>query len=121
MEYEKKLSTLLFLICFSTIAEIRSVHCPIGCPSFDINNNDVAFNHTYALSNNPTTKFADWIAYEVNVLNFGVSAFIFCITEQQLLVTKSLRALSARSASFTPINLEPLLMQKILLHMNKKK
>lgn len=31
------------------------------------------FNHTYALSNNPTTKFADWVAYEVNVLNFGPS------------------------------------------------
>ena len=44
---KKLLSASLFLICFPTIAEIRSVHCPLGCPSLDINNNDVAFNHTY--------------------------------------------------------------------------
>jgi endonuclease G len=87
MEYEKTIVYFTIFDLFSTIVEIRNVYCPIGCPSFDINNNDVAFNHTYALSNNPTTKFADWVAYEVNVLNFGVSAFIFCITEQKLLVT----------------------------------
>jgi endonuclease G len=70
---KKLLAASLFFILFSTIAEIRSVHCPLGCPSLYINNNDVVFNHTYALSNNPTTKFADWVAYEVNVLNFGDS------------------------------------------------
>lgn len=66
---------VFFLIIFSAIAtaEIRSVHCPLGCPSLDIKNNDVVFNHTYALSNNPETKFADWVAYEVNVSNFGDS------------------------------------------------
>ena len=66
---------LLSLIVYSTIAnaEIRSVHCPLGCPDLDIINNDVVFNHTYVLSNNPNTKFADWVAYEVNVLNFGDS------------------------------------------------
>jgi endonuclease G len=66
---------LLPLIAFSPItnAEIRSVHCPLGCPSLDIVNNDVVFNHTYALSNNPKTKFADWVAYEVDVSNFGDS------------------------------------------------
>jgi endonuclease G len=72
-DMKKQLLASLFLICFSTTAEIRSVHCPLGCPSLDITNNDVAFNHTYALSNNPTTKFADWVVYEVNVLNFGDS------------------------------------------------
>ena len=59
-------------ICI-TITDIRSVHCPLGCPSLDTLNNDVVFNHTYALSNNPKTKFADWVAYEVNVTNFGDS------------------------------------------------
>lgn len=66
------LSFLIFCSAVAT-AEIRSVHCPLGCPSLDIKNNDVIFNHTYALSNNPETKFADWVAYEVNVLNFGDS------------------------------------------------
>lgn len=66
---------LLPLIAFTAIthAEIRSVHCPLNCPSLDIIGNDVVFNHTYALSNNPKTKFADWVAYEVNVTNFGDS------------------------------------------------
>lgn len=69
----KIISISLVAFCFSSSAEIRSVHCPLGCPSLYIEKNDVVFNHTYALSNNPTTKFADWVAYEVNVLNFGVS------------------------------------------------
>lgn len=64
---------LFITLSFSAMSEIRSVHCPLGCPSLNIENNDVVFNHTYALSNNPTTKFADWVAYEVNVLNFGDS------------------------------------------------
>ena len=70
---KKSSSASLFIVCFSTIAEIRSVHCPLGCPSLEIINSDVVFNHTYALSNNAETKFADWVAYEVNVLNFGDS------------------------------------------------
>ena len=53
-------------------AEILSVHCPLGCPS-NPSGNDLLFGHVYALSNNPTTKFADWVAYEVDVLNFGDS------------------------------------------------
>ena len=70
----KKIIMLLIVTFGSHVAaEIRSVHCPLGCPSLDIQDNDVVFNHTYALSNNPTTKFADWVAYEVNVLNFGDS------------------------------------------------
>jgi endonuclease G len=69
----KQLIIFLAVCSFSTLADIRSVHCPLGCPSLDIPNNDVVFNHTYALSYNSTTKFADWVAYEVNVLNFGDS------------------------------------------------
>jgi endonuclease G len=52
------------------IADVRSVHCPIECPA-NPQGNDLVFAHLYALSNNPKTKFADWVAYEVDVLNFG--------------------------------------------------
>ena len=53
-------------------ADILSVHCPLGCPANPAGN-DLIFGHVYALSNNPDTKFADWVAYEVSVLNFGIS------------------------------------------------
>lgn len=64
----------MVIVFFSATAagDVLSVHCPLGCPSVAIGN-DVVFGHVYALSNNPDTKFADWVAYEVNVLNFGPS------------------------------------------------
>ncbi len=62
---------VLFLFVVNTAtADILSVHCPLGCPE-NPPSNDLIFTHVYALSNNPTTKFADWVAYEVDVLNFG--------------------------------------------------
>ena len=54
----------------SANADILSLHCPVGCPS-NPTENDLVFSHLYALSNNPETKFADWVSYEVDVLNFG--------------------------------------------------
>ena len=63
----------LLLLALSPVqADTLSVHCPLGCPS-NPEGNDLVFTHTYALSNNPNTKFADWVAYEVNVTNFGKS------------------------------------------------
>lgn len=53
-------------------ADVLSVHCPLGCPS-NPEGNDLVFSHVYALSNNGNTKFADWVSYEVDVLNFGAS------------------------------------------------
>ncbi len=53
-------------------ADILSVHCPLGCPG-NPESNDLIFGHIYALSNNPKTKLADWVAYEVNPVNYGVS------------------------------------------------
>ncbi len=47
-------------------AEILSVHCPLGCPS-NPTGNDLVFSHVYALSNNPVTKFADWVEDEIRV------------------------------------------------------
>jgi endonuclease G len=62
----------LFSLSLTVHAEVFSVHCPYGCPS-NPNRNDLVFTHIYALSNNPKTKFADWVAYEVNPINYGVS------------------------------------------------
>jgi len=53
-------------------ADVLSVHCPNGCPENPVDN-DLVFAHLYALSNNPETKFADWVAYEVNPTNFGAT------------------------------------------------
>lgn len=70
------ISSVLFLVCMaissSSTAVIYSVHCPLGCPSNPLGN-ELIFNHLYGLSNNATTKFADWVAYEVDITNFGVS------------------------------------------------
>jgi endonuclease G len=63
---------ILLLTCAHAKADILSVHCPLGCPSSPIAN-DLLFTHLYAASNNPETKFFDWVAYEVNVTNFGTS------------------------------------------------
>ena len=60
------------ILTFSVKADILSVHCPLGCPE-NPRGNDLIFGHIYSLSNNPTTKFADWVAYRVDVINFGPS------------------------------------------------
>ncbi|KZZ10597.1 DNA/RNA endonuclease [Oleiphilus sp. HI0081] len=64
--------TMILLAGSVAQAEILSVHCPLGCPSSPASN-DLVFGHLYAASNNPDTKFFDWVAYEVNVTNFGPS------------------------------------------------
>jgi len=51
---------------------IYSAHCPVGCPENPAGNN-LVFGHLYALSNNGNSKMADWVAYEVDVANFGES------------------------------------------------
>ncbi|WP_413285065.1 DNA/RNA non-specific endonuclease [Vibrio sp. MA40-2] len=53
------------------MTKIESPHCPVGCPEIQIDGNSMIFERLYALSHNPTTKFADWVAYEVDVQNFG--------------------------------------------------
>lgn len=54
-------------------AEFRTPNCPIGCPSLEIDGNVVIFERLYALSQNKKTQFADWVAYEVDILNFGTT------------------------------------------------
>ena len=72
MKIQRLLFVLFALLPLPANAEILSVHCPLGCPG-NPNGNDLVFSHVYALSNNPETKFADWVAYEVDVVNFGNS------------------------------------------------
>lgn len=74
MGFAKTLISTSLLLAFTLPASptIYSVHCPLGCPT-NPEGNDLVFNHLYALSNNNQTKFADWVAYEVDITNFGVS------------------------------------------------
>jgi endonuclease G len=64
--------TLASLLAIPAQSAVLSVHCPKGCPT-NPNDNDLVFAHLYALSNNPSTKFADWVAYEVTPTNFGAT------------------------------------------------
>ena len=70
----KRISLYFFLVALSmpVLSDVLSVHCPQGCPESP-DKNDLVFGHVYALSNNPKTKFSDWVAYEVNPTNFGQS------------------------------------------------
>lgn len=62
----------LILVASAVSADTRIVHCPLGCPANPADN-DLVVYHLFALSNDPRTRFADWVAYEVSVTNFGVS------------------------------------------------
>jgi endonuclease G len=69
--------SLVFIALLSSSATfatepIYSVHCPLGCPQNPAENR-LVFGHLYALSNNSNSKMADWVAYEVDVANFGES------------------------------------------------
>jgi len=81
--------TVIQFFSTATQATINSVHCPLGCPS-NPQANSLLFGHVYALSNNPNTKFADWVAYEVDILNFGVSPGRKWLTEPLLDQDKTL-------------------------------
>jgi len=65
-----KTAILLSILSYTVSADVLSVHCPLGCPS-NPESNDLVFGHLYALSNNPQTRFADWVGYEVDAVNFG--------------------------------------------------
>ena len=66
------LASLWMALAGSANAEMHIMHCPHGCPNSP-DGNDLLIKYSYALSNDPTTKFADWVAYEVDVRNFGDS------------------------------------------------
>ena len=79
-------------------ADVLSVHCPLGCPANPAQN-DLVFGHLYALSNNADTKFADWVAYEVDVVNFGASPGRKWASEPLLDESETLEAADYKSAS----------------------
>lgn len=45
---------------------VSSVHCPHSCPTGTPSSNYYIDRDAYILSNNATTKFADWVAYTVS-------------------------------------------------------
>lgn len=55
------------------MASTVSVHCPQTCPE-NPQGSTIVHRHIYALSNNPETKFANWVAYEVSPANYGNSS-----------------------------------------------
>ena len=52
---------------------VESVHCLASCPSGAPMTNTLLVREIYALSNNPDTKFADWVAYRVTAETIGPS------------------------------------------------
>ena len=74
MGFAKTFFSTSLLLAFPLPASptIYSVHCPLSCQS-NPGGNDLVFNHLYPLSNHNQTKFADWVVYEVDITNFGVS------------------------------------------------
>jgi endonuclease G len=42
-----------------------------GCPTGASPNDTIVVHHILALSNNPTTKFADWVAYQIRADTIG--------------------------------------------------
>ena len=77
---------------------VLSVHCPKGCPT-NPTDNDLVFAHLYALSNNPSTKFADWVAYEVTPTNFGATPGRVWIDDPLLDSDKTLEKADYKSAN----------------------
>ena len=67
------LLSLLLSISNAALAEIHSDHCLYGCPSGAPATNDLIVRSIYILSSNDVTKLADWVAYKVDVDNFGPS------------------------------------------------
>jgi endonuclease G len=51
--------------------EIHSLHCFESCPMGTPATNDVIFRHTYTMSTNDDTKFADWVAYVIDETTVG--------------------------------------------------
>tara|TARA_R110002096_G_scaffold416576_1_gene619132 strand:+ start:241 stop:984 length:744 start_codon:yes stop_codon:yes gene_type:complete len=71
----KKLILLsLLFVSLGNSAEVRISHCKGSCPAGAPDANNLIVTPIYALSNNPQTKFADWVAYQVTRSTIGTSA-----------------------------------------------
>lgn len=60
-----KLLSALLLLTASATASANSLCGSYGCPTGAASSNDVVEREIYVLSNNRTTKFADWAAYKI--------------------------------------------------------
>lgn len=58
---------------FALGQDLHVAHCLEGCPTGTPETNDMVIREIYALSNNPDTKFADWVAYRVTRETIGTS------------------------------------------------
>jgi endonuclease G len=68
---------LILLIYFAATAnaqDLRISHCKEICPAGAPDTNQLVITPIYVLSNNPQTKFADWVAYHVTPSTIGTSA-----------------------------------------------
>lgn len=70
----RKLFILFLLLSFPTLAEHRpEIHCKhfvFGYPYGSPFTNDLIIRDLYAMSNNDSTKLADWIAYKIDLQIF---------------------------------------------------
>ncbi len=66
----------LMALCAAPAAagQMHIIHCLGGCPSGTPDTNDTVIRQIYALSANPDTKFADWVAYHITRETMGTSA-----------------------------------------------
>ena len=62
------LAVALALTTATSAGEIRSKHLPFGLPTGTDATNDLVFRSCYVLSSNDKTKFADWVAYRLTLL-----------------------------------------------------
>ncbi len=97
------LVTCFFAFTSAKASNITAVHCPLGCPTSPAKNAQV-YGHLYALSNNAETKFADWVAYEVDVVNFGESPGRDWSADPLLKDTETLEELDYKDSSKPPLN-----------------
>ncbi len=69
----RKLLLLLLFVLFNTpnlsCGEIHCKHFFMGMPAGAPEENDLIIRDTYAMSNSPETKFADWVAYRIDSLS----------------------------------------------------
>lgn len=96
---------LLWLLSAASPAQpqIVAAHCPFGCPG-NPPGNVLVFQHLYALSNNSSTKFADWVAYEVDVVNFGESPGRDWSADPLLTPAQTLEEADYKDASKLPLD-----------------
>lgn len=68
----KPIFALLVLLTVGVRAEtVVSPHCFKSCPTGFTDANTVIVRGMYTISNNPATKFADWVAYRVSADTIG--------------------------------------------------